>query len=70
MPLAARTLVAEGIIHPEDIELRYKGQPLEMNEYGRIANWPDGFAECSERFCECILTAALKIKQNKRGIGN
>lgn len=55
-----RAEVAEGKISHKEICFVFKGEEIQMNEYGRINDWPAGFCDTVEEAIARILNAAHK----------
>lgn len=53
-----RLRLAEGRLKPGQLEIYFNGKKLDLNEYGRIAVWPKGFCDRTDK----ILTKLLEIQ--------
>lgn len=49
---AARVLVYEGKVSHKNIKFYFKGndEDIYCDKNGSLANWPDGFCDCNEKF--------------------
>lgn len=50
-----RVAVKEKMISSSQIEIRFNGQPLIIDEFGRLDPWPTGFCDLSENLCIRLL---------------
>ena len=50
-----RVAVKEGELNPEDVSFCYKGICQFPDKDGRLAQWPEGFCDVSERLLERLL---------------
>lgn len=49
-------------VFPDGLERDY----VTLNEYGRIDRWPPGFADYSEKALERLLTAASRLRKERK----
>lgn len=50
-----RVAVKEKLISSSEIELRFNGEVLTIDRFGRIENWPKGFCDYNDDFLNRIL---------------
>lgn len=50
-----RVAVKEGMISSDKIELRFNGQTLRIDQFGRIEDWPKGFCDYNDDFLNRLL---------------
>lgn len=50
-----RVAVKEGLISSSEIEIRFNGEVLVINQFGRIENWPRGFCDYNDDFLNRLL---------------
>ena len=67
IPCIFKMFVAEEKLKCEELELWWNNdKKIEVNKYGAIVDWPDGFMAIKNRIAERTLIGACK--QRKRGI--
>lgn len=55
-------IVRDEISH-EDYQFEFDGEIIDINEYGAITNWPEGFLEDVARLFEQILRGAFEKRK-------
>lgn len=63
----ARQMVAENM--GMEVEFVFEGKSYIPDQYGRIADWPDGFADHGCRVSERILTANEHMRKTREAEG-
>lgn len=67
---ALKLAIVKRQIDCEKIKFEFNGQILNINKYGAIEDWPDGFADIDAKMCEKILMTAIGIRKQERSDKN
>ena len=62
-----RLAIVRGELPLEDVEIQFEGQPVVVNEWGVILDWPEGFCDVTANLAEQILTTMMNKVYQKRG---
>lgn len=55
-----RLRVLKDEIKPEEVRFEFRNQPITINEYAVLSDWPKGFADLDDRHTREIVTLAMK----------
>jgi hypothetical protein len=61
-----RVAIFEGRLHPKNIQFIFKGDVLFHDNEGRIADWPNGFADVGDHILERLLGWSDLSKNQKK----
>jgi hypothetical protein len=61
-----RLAVASEELSLDDVEIRFEDEPVNMNKYGAISPWPEGFCETSMNLVGDLLTHQVMRQKAER----